>query len=260
MRQVDAIIPARGGSKRIPRKNLIDICGLPLVAWSIIQARTAKQIGRVWVTTDDDEIAEVAIHFGASVIRRPGWMMDDKYSASVPIVHVVDFICAAYDVDLIVNMLPTNPLRMPGDMDALIDAYHNIPPAIYRAANHMIPMLHMAKATDLGDGLCGWDFFDKSGTALLYAGGCACMEAREHQAFEAEMSKHHKEEHRTDKNIDNALGKTPRHYSLLTGWAPMQWWQIHKLDVPGEIETVRELMEEKILKGKGAKAYEQNQA
>ena len=78
MRQVDAIIPARGGSKRIPRKNLIDICGLPLVAWSIIQARTAKQIGRVWVTTDDDEIAEVAIHFGASVIRRPEWMMDDK--------------------------------------------------------------------------------------------------------------------------------------------------------------------------------------
>ena len=55
-----AIIPARGGSKGIPKKNLIDFCGRPLIAWSIIQARLSSQIDSVWVSSDDEEILSVA--------------------------------------------------------------------------------------------------------------------------------------------------------------------------------------------------------
>ena len=258
-RTVDVIIPARGGSKRIPRKNLLDVCGLPLVAWSIVQARMAKQITRVWVSTDDDEIADVSEHFGAQVIRRPEWMWDDKYGANVPIIHAVDYICGKFYVDLICHVFPTNPLRMPGDMDALIDAYRNVPYAIYKTANHMIQLHHMAKATDLGDRLAGWDFVDKTGRALLYAGGCACWEVKSYQKYEAAMAKFYNEEHRTDSGIDtnsHALNKSIEYYTLLRGWAPMQWWQLHKLDVPEEVENVRELMEYKILKGRGAKVYD----
>ena len=70
--EVLALIPARGASKGIPRKNVIDIGGKPLIAWSILQALESARISRVIVSTDDDEIASVAEEWGAEVpFRRP---------------------------------------------------------------------------------------------------------------------------------------------------------------------------------------------
>ena len=66
-----AIIPARGGSKEIPRKNLADMGGAPLVAWSISAARSAACVTRTIVSTDDPEIADVSRQWGAEVIERP---------------------------------------------------------------------------------------------------------------------------------------------------------------------------------------------
>jgi len=62
-----AIIPARGGSKGIPRKNVRDIAGKPLIAWSIEQALASEFVDRVVISTDDDEIAEIAVRHGAEV-------------------------------------------------------------------------------------------------------------------------------------------------------------------------------------------------
>lgn len=113
-----AIIPARGGSKGIPRKNLVDICGKPLIAWSILQARRASQIDSVWVSSDDDEILAVAESFGARPIKRPAEISTDQASSESAWLHALDTIEAkGFTVDLVVAMQATSPIRESSDLD-----------------------------------------------------------------------------------------------------------------------------------------------
>lgn len=85
-----AVIPARGGSKRIPRKNIREFCGKPMIAWSIDAARAAKCFDEIIVSTDDEEIATVARDAGASVpFMRPAGLSDD-HTPTVPVIaHAV---------------------------------------------------------------------------------------------------------------------------------------------------------------------------
>jgi pseudaminic acid cytidylyltransferase len=81
-----AVIPARGGSKRIPRKNVKDFCGKPMIAWSILAALESKLFDEIVVSTDDDEIAQVAEHYGAAVpFRRPADLSDD-HTPTIPVI------------------------------------------------------------------------------------------------------------------------------------------------------------------------------
>ncbi|RKT45231.1 pseudaminic acid cytidylyltransferase [Thiocapsa rosea] len=88
-----AIIPARGGSKRIPRKNIKSFCGKPMIAWSIQAAQVSDCFDQVIVSTDDDEIAEVARACGADVpFKRPAELSDD-YTGTIPVVaHAIDWM------------------------------------------------------------------------------------------------------------------------------------------------------------------------
>ncbi|KTG16105.1 MULTISPECIES: pseudaminic acid cytidylyltransferase [unclassified Guyparkeria] len=88
-----AVIPARGGSKRIPRKNIRPFCGRPMIAWSIEAACTSGCFDRVIVSTDDDEIATAAERLGAEVpFRRPQALADD-YAGTVPVVaHAIEWL------------------------------------------------------------------------------------------------------------------------------------------------------------------------
>lgn len=82
-----AVIPARGGSKRIPRKNIKLFCGRPMIAWSITAAIESKCFDHIVVSTDDDEIAKVAQEYGASVpFIRPKALSDD-YTGTIPVVQ-----------------------------------------------------------------------------------------------------------------------------------------------------------------------------
>jgi CMP-N-acetylneuraminic acid synthetase len=88
--EVIAIIPARGGSKGIPRKNIVDLCGKPLVAYSILAARHAELIDRVVVSTEDEEIAEVAKAWGAEVpFLRPKELAKDTSGIGEAISYTV---------------------------------------------------------------------------------------------------------------------------------------------------------------------------
>lgn len=81
-----AIIPARGGSKRIPRKNVKEFCGKPMIAWSILAALESKLFDEILVSTDDDEIAQVAESYGAlAPFRRPAELSDD-HTPTVPVI------------------------------------------------------------------------------------------------------------------------------------------------------------------------------
>lgn len=113
---VNALIPARGGSKRISRKNLIDFCGKPLVVWSIEQALAAKSIDKVYVSSEDAEILDVAILNGAEVVLRP----DELASDSATLEDVIDHFLKEVPTDILVVLQPTSPLRLPGDIDSCI--------------------------------------------------------------------------------------------------------------------------------------------
>ncbi|PYE32758.1 N-acylneuraminate cytidylyltransferase [Idiomarina fontislapidosi] len=88
-----AVIPARGGSKRIPGKNIKDFCGKPMIAWSIESAKSSKCFDRIIVSTDDTEIAEVARKYGAEVpFMRPESLSDDFTGTLAVIIHAIEML------------------------------------------------------------------------------------------------------------------------------------------------------------------------
>lgn len=118
-KKILAIIPARGGSKGIPRKNIYPLAGKPLLAWSVEAALKSKYIDRVIVSSDDDEILEVAEKHGAEPIRRPKAMAGDKSPFNLLIFHALDFLKKKenYIPDIVVYLQPTSPLRTSKDID-----------------------------------------------------------------------------------------------------------------------------------------------
>lgn len=106
-----AVIPARGGSKRIPRKNIRDFCGKPMIAWSIEAAKGSGCFDRIIVSTDDEEIAQVAQEWGAEVpFMRPAELAND-YAATRPVVnHAIGEITRLFGApDAVCCLYPTAP-------------------------------------------------------------------------------------------------------------------------------------------------------
>lgn len=123
-----AIIPARGGSKGIPGKNIRNIAGKPLIAWSIEQALAADSVDRVIVSTDDDEIAEVALRHGAEVpFRRPAELANDTATTESALIHALQWLQAneGYRPDNVVLLQATSPLRHTGAIDRAVRQFHD---------------------------------------------------------------------------------------------------------------------------------------
>jgi CMP-N-acetylneuraminic acid synthetase len=109
-----AIIPARGGSKGLPRKNVKPIAGKPLVAYSVEAARSTPLVSRVIVSTDDDEIAEVAQRFGADVpFRRPAELSTDMAPTEPVLMHALAWVeqTERQPVDAVLFLQPTDIFR-----------------------------------------------------------------------------------------------------------------------------------------------------
>ena len=124
--RIIAIIPARGGSKGIPHKNIIDLCGKPLISYTITAAKNSKYIDYVMVSTDDVEIAYVAKEYGAEVpFMRPGEMASDTSKTIDAVLHAVDTLSDMGEVfsDLVL-LQPTEPLRTAEDIDGAIKEYY----------------------------------------------------------------------------------------------------------------------------------------
>lgn len=119
-----AVIPARGGSKGIPRKNVVRVCGKPLVGWTIEAALAAGRVDRVVVSTDDREIAAVAREFGAEVIERPAELSGDEASSEAALLHALERLDKAekYRPDVLVFLQCTSPLTAPEDIDSAVRA------------------------------------------------------------------------------------------------------------------------------------------
>jgi CMP-N-acetylneuraminic acid synthetase len=132
MPRVLGIIPARGGSKGVPRKNLRLLGGIPLIAHTIRAAHGSALLTRVIVSTDDDEIARTASDRGAEVpFRRPLVLAGDDTSQALVAVHAVEW-CEEEEgeaFDIVVLLQPTSPFRRPEDIDATISLLRERPSA-----------------------------------------------------------------------------------------------------------------------------------
>jgi CMP-N,N'-diacetyllegionaminic acid synthase len=123
-----AIIPARGGSKGLPGKNIKELCGKPLIAWSIESALNSKYIDEVMVTTDNQNIAEISKQYGANVpFLRPEELASDTATTFDAVKHTIEFYKNELnkEFDYIVLLEPTSPLRESYDIDNAIEILFN---------------------------------------------------------------------------------------------------------------------------------------
>ena len=121
-RETVAVIPARGGSKGVPRKNVRKVGGIPLIARAITSARAADGIDRVVVSTDDHEIAAVARAWGAEVGTRPAELSGDTASSESALEHAIDELARlGIEVGILVFLQATSPFIDPADLDAAIE-------------------------------------------------------------------------------------------------------------------------------------------
>jgi N-acylneuraminate cytidylyltransferase len=117
-KSVLAIIPARGGSKGVPRKNIRDLAGKPLIAWTIAAAKASQYIDRLVLSSDDEEIIQVARAHGCEVpFVRPAELARDETPGIDPVLHALE-VLPGYDY--VVLLQPTSPLRAAEDIDGCI--------------------------------------------------------------------------------------------------------------------------------------------
>ncbi len=110
------LIPARGGSKGVPGKNIKAICGKPLIVWTIESALQSSLLDKTVVTTDSEKIAEIARNAGAEILMRPEELATDTASTQDVMLHALKY----YQADTVVLLQPTSPYRGKGLIDACI--------------------------------------------------------------------------------------------------------------------------------------------
>lgn len=118
------VIPARGGSKGLPRKNIRTLCGKPLIAWTIEAAQKAELLDKFIVSTEDEEIAQIAWHHEAEVLERPPELATDEAS----MLSVWQHVLAQINADVLVNLSPTSPIRDDDLIDRCIRRFLEVRP------------------------------------------------------------------------------------------------------------------------------------
>lgn len=121
-----SIIPARGGSKGLPGKNILPLCGKPMIAYTIEAAKQSKYIDRVIVSTDDQKIAEIALQYGAEVpFLRPDFLASDTAQAVDNYIYTIERLSKEWNtpIEEFVVLQPTSPLRIAEDIDGAIEMF-----------------------------------------------------------------------------------------------------------------------------------------
>jgi N-acylneuraminate cytidylyltransferase len=234
----------RGGSKRLPRKNVKMFCGHPLMAWAITQAKCSKNIDEVYVTTDDDEMEQIALKYGAKVIRRPYWEDADAASANRPIYHAVKKIKEEHpELDTFIYLMATDPLNKPDDLDKAIDMFYKIgadtlspfikqrETYIYKVTSNSMVRLILAD--------------NKYHYGTMSGGWCVTTPEWFINYYESLPS-----------DLDSVLVNPEVWPSIETYFYPLEYWQYADVDTQEEFEFGELLMEHYILKGQGMKVYE----
>ncbi len=126
MKNAIAIIPARGGSKGVPMKNIKEFLGKPLVVHSIETAQESKIVDKIIVSTDDEKIAEIVQSAGAEIVTRPAEISGDTEATESAMAHCLDELKSQnYEPDFVVLLQPTSPIRHKNCIDLAIEQMEN---------------------------------------------------------------------------------------------------------------------------------------
>lgn len=148
-KSVLSIIPARGGSKGISKKNIVDLDGKPLIAWSIEASINSKYINKTIVSSDSDQVLEIAKKYKAEVFIRPKDLAGDLSSSESVVKHVLDNIDEKFDY--IILLQPTSPLRNTKDIDqAFIKLFSSSASALISLQEYDNKVLKAFKENDFG--------------------------------------------------------------------------------------------------------------
>ena len=113
------IIPARGGSKRLPGKNIKELHGTPLIAWTITAAKKSKYLEKILVSSDDDKILSCSKQYGADVVKRPDELSGDRASSFDAVKHAIETVSEQFDYTVLLQA--TSPLRAGCHIDEAIE-------------------------------------------------------------------------------------------------------------------------------------------
>jgi len=216
------IIPARGGSKRIPRKNVINFCGNPLIYWTIKQAKQSR-VDKVYVSTDDPEIKAITMELGASVIERPPGLSGDNITSDQIWSHTVKMITE--QVDVIVGLQCTSPLRFPEDIDDSISMLHN-------------DKLDSVVSVCLEDDLFLWDSLGRQVTFSK-------IDRKLKGKFYRENGSIYVFKRQVIESPDSGYTR----YGQKTGFFVMEDWQGFEIDIPEDVAICEYFMRKNVLSG-----------
>ena len=125
-KKILSIITARGGSKGLKRKNVVDLAGKPLIAWTIEASLDSKYITKTIVSSDDKEALDISKEYGANVVRRPDDLSSDSATSESVIKHTIDYLESMGEMfDIVILLQPTSPLRNSKDIDSAFEIMFN---------------------------------------------------------------------------------------------------------------------------------------
>ena len=162
-RSIIALIPARGGSKGIPRKNIKLFSGKPLIAYTIEEVKRSKYVDRIFVSTEDEEIVKISNAYNAEVIKRPVEYAQDSSNSSEVIKHALSWLEKEerYSPEIILFLQPTSPLRTTEDINEALELYLNNDcesvVSVYKSQES--PYWNLTIKNHFIEPLFGWDNF-----------------------------------------------------------------------------------------------------
>ena len=225
---VVAIIPARGGSVGIPKKNLMPLCGKPLLGWTIDHALNTAEINQVYVSTDDVAISDYAVSRGVQVVKRPTDISGGDANSESAIQHVLTDIKSSSncDPDFVVFLQATSPLRRNNDIGVAIDLFRS------EKADSLFSSSIAADLTIWNKNDSGWESinFDYKNRKPRQATPIQFVENGSIYIFRPELLT----------QTGNRLGGKIESYVM----AP---WQIHEIDVKEDFELVEYYMEKYLI-------------
>ena len=226
---IDSIILARGGSKGVPGKNIIDFCGKPLLAWTIEQCIQVESIGSVWVSSDNDNILNLAKLYGAKTIKRPENISSDTSTSESGWLHAINTIeREGVVLDAILAPQVTSPLREKKDIDRAIDKFIN---------NKLDSLFSASMADDLY-------YWEKNDKGILDSINYDYHNRKRRQDFQQQIIENgsfyiFKQE--IIKKYNNRLGGR-------IGYSKMDFWKMVEIDNMKDLRMCSALMKEFLIK------------
>ena len=227
MMNIVAIIPARGNSKGIKNKNIINFCDKPLIYWTIQQSLGSKYINEnVYVSSDSEEILNLSNSYGARIIKRPEELSTDNSTSEIALLHSINNIEKTTNIDLVVFLQCTSPLRESGDIDNAIE---------YFIKNELDSLF---SATNMKD-LCLWRRFNKELKSINFDYKSRLMRQNIEPQFSENGSFYIFK--------PDILKKYNNRFGGKIGLYEMDSWKIYEIDDKEDIEICDYFMKTKIL-------------